>query len=355
MYLRKKRSFFAIMAASCLMLGCGKDNAQPVVMEAAQEATEQEETKQEAPKQEEAEQENNTESAEEQKDEPADPAKEETSDQGESGTNGQFDYKALGATKYSYPETFVLEDDLLWAVQILATESEFNEEFVHGDWWKKDFLDEFIYSMYDGPQYERQINAEGKMMTREQVEYMQYSLTGEYISFEDIDDEIDATQNLYSPMLSYIISDYEYELDGEDVIVTAEADMSRKGDACEYKYNLKVRLRRDEYSCFNGYNVVSIEKEEVVQLQYDDGNKHEFTWYCSGEDYVDNMITGDFYRSEDTIQYGMFVTLTVTEEQKEYILNNSPGVFVVTYDFDENGMSYPIKEITPTSITVKKK
>ena len=336
MHLRNKRAFFAIMAASCLMLGCGKNNnAQPVVMEAAQE---------------------NTESVEEQtKEEAVDQSEEETSDQSESGTTGQFDYQALGATKYSYPENFVLEDDLLWAVQILATESEFNAEFVHGDGWKKEFLNEFIYSMYDGPQYERQINAEGKKMTREQVEYMQYSLTGEYISFQDIDDEIDATQNLYSPMLSYIISDYEYEIDGEDVIVTAEADMSRKGDACEYKYNLKVRLRPDEYSCFNGYNVVSIEKEEVVQLQYDDGNKHEFTWYCSGEYYEDNVINGEFYQSEDTMQYGMFVSLTVTDEQKEYILSNAPADFVVTYDFDENGMTYPITEITPTTITVKKK
>lgn len=304
----KAKEYLAAMTVGILLVGCGKDYNRDAVSELEAGDTEQSENTQ------------------------------------------QFDYQQLGVVEYLYPEEFVLEGDLLEAVQIIATERSFDENFIHEDGWKKDFLNLFIYSMYDGPEYEKSINADGRFMTREEVEYIQYSLTGEYLSYKDIPDEIDATDCSYSPMLSYIISDYDYEYDGEYIIVTAEADMYSKGDAGTYKYNLKVTLKPDKYSCFNGYNIVSLEKEEVEQVQFDDGNKHEIIWYCSGEDVDGNLITGEFYEAEDTLFYGMFVTLIVTDEQKEYILNNVPGEFVITYDFDEAGMSYPINEIVPKTV-----
>ena len=88
----------------------------------------------------------------------------------------------------------------------------------------------------------------------------------------------------------------------------------------------------------------------VKLTQFDDGNKHEIIWYCSGEDVDGNLITGEFYESEDSLFYGMFVTLIVTDEQKVYILDNAPGEFIITYDFDEAGMSYPINEIVPKTV-----
>lgn len=267
-----------------------------------------------------------------------------------------FDYESLGVSEYFYPNSFELDSNLKSAIEVLAAEEEhFSEVTIADEEWRDDFLRFFIYSDYDGPEYEKNINKDSDgEMTCEQVEYIQYSLTGSYCSYEDLFETVDSKERRYSPRKSVIINQYEYEIDGDEVLLHAEGDMSSKGNSHTNKCSLECRLIPNRYSCFDGYSIVGLDIEANQQTQSDDGNKHEIIWYCTGEDVADNLINGEFYKSSDTLSYNMFVALEVSEDQKKFILENAPADFVIIYEFTGEDMPYPISKITPCSIEVYK-
>ena len=261
-----------------------------------------------------------------------------------------FDYKAMGIEEYSYPKEFILEEDIKAAIEQVALEEEFDATAIDLEKWKRNFINYFIKSDFDGYEYKKiNMKANDGFLDRKQIEYINYSLTGELISFDDIDDKINCRENVYSQRMGYCITDYQYEMDGGAVIVIADADCYGKGDSTSRKYHLTVRLVPNKYSCFNGYSIEKLEQEEIEQIQVDDGNKHEITWYCNGDDVLDNMISGEFCDSEDTLKYDFMISVNVTDEQKKFILDNAPAEFKISYECKEE-MEYPICSITAKDI-----
>lgn len=261
-----------------------------------------------------------------------------------------FDYKSMGIEEYSYPKDFILEEDIKNAIQQVALVGEYDATSVDSETWKRDFLNYFIKSDFDGYEYKKNnMKASDGFLDRKQIEYINYSLTGELMSFDDIDEKMNCRENTYSQRRSYCITDYQYETDGEAVIVIAAADCYRKGDSTSEKYHLTVRLVPNKYSCFNGYSIEKLNQEEIEQTQADDGNKHEITWYCNGEDVSDNKISGEFCDSEDSLKYGFMISVNVTDEQKKFILDNVPAEFKISYECKEE-MEYPICSITAKDI-----
>ncbi len=268
----------------------------------------------------------------------------------EQESNEPFDYDSMGIEEYSYPKEFILEEDIKNAIEQVALVEEFDATAIDSETWKRNFINYFIKSDFDGYEYKKiTMKANDGFLDRKQIEYINYSLTGKLISFDDIDDKINCRENVYSQMMSYCITDYRYEMEGETVIVIADADCYRKGDSTSKKNHLTVRLVPNKYSCFNGYSIEKLDQEEIEQTQMDDGNKHEITWYCNGEDVSNNKISGEFCDSEDSLKYGVMISVNVTEEQKKYILDNVPAEFKILYECKDE-MEYPICSITAKDI-----
>ena len=262
-----------------------------------------------------------------------------------------FDNDREKVSENSYSDEFILGDSIKAAIEQVALEDKYDDDFLKSEQWKNDFLNSFIYGDFDGYEYKKDLIKKNGVMDKSQIEYVQYSLTGEYIAFDDEPDEVNCTEIKYSPRRSFIITDYDYKKNGDRIMLKAHADESRKGKAETNQYVLNVTLKTNKDSCFDGYSIVNFEKEKITKIQEADNEEHVITWYCSGDDVVDNVITGEFYEADDSLSYDDHVSVIVSDEQKKYVLENVPGEFMVTYDFT-NDMSYPISSIKASTIDV---
>ena len=245
-----------------------------------------------------------------------------------------IDFNSLGITEYEYPEEFVLEDDIKAAIE-LSIGDNFKRQYGdygpisnYPDWYRDSFINNFIKE--DGDRYEYKIkNRDG--MTREQIEYIYYSLTGRYIPFDNIKEPIVCSTS-GTPMSVYNITDYEYELDGDDVLITANATRYYRNKAYEDYYVIHARLTPNKYSCFNGYSIEDEYQEEIPQWITHDNKEHKLKIYWSFDrDIYNNTISGESYGGDLT--YSMYVTIKLTDEQIEYIKGQNGNEFEVTWDF----------------------
>ena len=102
-----------------------------------------------------------------------------------------FDYEKLDVDEYVYPSDFELGDDLRGAITELACcYHDFDETVIDGEDWKNIFLARFIQnSRYSFQYMDEQETKNNGFISQEQVEYIQYSLTGKKLDFSDYMDE----------------------------------------------------------------------------------------------------------------------------------------------------------------------
>ena len=262
-----------------------------------------------------------------------------------------FDYDDLGVEKYNYDEEFSLNSNLESAIEVLATYGKYEVKSIDNEDWKKWFVDSYIQSMFDGYDYKKRVLEEqAGYMTREQVEYVSYSLTGDYIEFDSIDDKgINCNEALSSPSESFVMDDYTYSIDGKKIVVKANCHQYKKGSASEHTFLITTVLIKNPYSCFDGYSIESMDAEDVSPLEYGDGEEHEVNVYFSGIDYYENKVSVEYWSSDDDIEYAMFITVLVNGSQMNYLLENKQCNFSITYMFDEK-MTSPVAQITAKEI-----
>lgn len=132
-----------------------------------------------------------------------------------------FDYKSLGIEKATYPESFELTSDLQDTVILLATSTEGNiSEKVHEDFWQEYFISHYLQNSHYSFGY---LNYLGEMnddkLSKEQVEYINYALTGEKISFDMAEDEYVDISDCSSFEGNWEMLSYSAEEKGEEVIL----------------------------------------------------------------------------------------------------------------------------------------
>lgn len=265
-----------------------------------------------------------------------------------------FDYESLGVNQYVYNSEFELGKDLKNAIAELACcYDEFDENVVHDETWKKIFLTRFIQnSRYSFDYLDKQAEKGNGFITREQVEYIQYSLTNEKIDFSDcVEKEVD-TQDATSGMNFGNIINYEYESHDEEIVLSADMQLQSDGTNNVKEKKVTVYLIKNPYSCFDGYSIKQLVSEDVTENIKGDGEEHTFYASDTGVE-EDNVFALEFLYAEDNLQYGHFVYVDLSENKKlaEYIRNNSGSDFKVTYILNDT-QDDVIERITPTEIVV---
>lgn len=176
-----------------------------------------------------------------------------------------LDFNELGVSKYQYGDEFEIGDDLKNAIEVMASVAPFYNVDADSEDWKNSFIKEFIQSMFDGYSYKKDIiNNQDGIMTKSQVEYIQYSLTGEYTEFWNIDEGINCLENQFSPMVAFNIYDYSYEENGDEINIKAYCNYYKKGSDLETEYLVTATIVRNQFSCFDGYSIVCIDTEEIT-------------------------------------------------------------------------------------------
>ena len=265
-----------------------------------------------------------------------------------------FDYESLGVNQYVYNSEFELGEDLKNAIAELACcYDEFDENVVNDETWKNIFLTRFIQnSRYSFDYLDKQAEKGKGFITREQVEYIQYSLTNEKIDFLDcVEKEVD-TQDATSGMNFGNIINYEYESHDEEIVLSADMQLQSDGTNNVKEKKVTVYLIKNPYSCFDGYSIKQLVSEDVTENIKGDGEEHTFYASDTGAE-EENVFALEFLYAEDNLQYGHFVYVDLSENKKlaEYIRNNSGSDFKVTYILND-AQDDVIEGVTPTEIVV---
>ena len=265
-----------------------------------------------------------------------------------------FDYEKLDVDEYVYPSDFELGDDLRGAITELACcYHDFDETVIDGEDWKNIFLARFIQnSRYSFQYMDEQETKNNGFISQEQVEYIQYSLTGKKLDFSDYMDEKIDVQDTTSGMNFGNITDYEYEIHNGEIVLSADMQLQSDGTNNKKKEKLTVYLIKNPYSCFDGYSIRKLISEDVTENIKADGKEHVFYAADAGVE-EDNVFALEFLYAEDNLQYGHFVYVDLSENKKlaEYIRNNSGSDFKVTYILNDT-QDDVIERVTPTEIAV---
>ena len=126
------------------------------------------------------------------------------------------------------------------------------------------------------------------ILSREQVEYIQYSLTGEQVDFTGHvgKEGIDIYQSASGLGFGEIVS-YESEVSGKEVKLVALFEFRNIHDIEAERptkvYELTVVLERNDDSCFDGYSIKSMTEKDVTPVVYGDGKEHVFYGLDMGE------------------------------------------------------------------------
>ncbi|MBE5910380.1 hypothetical protein [Pseudobutyrivibrio sp.] len=159
----------------------------------------------------------------------------------------------LEIEKYVYSTEFEVDNNLQLLLENMAIyykhynsdetmeaedESAFIKNFCQNSW----FCFDYIYESLD--------KSEG-IINKQQIEYIQYSLSGNYVEFQSIDDDYEVDVNDCSSGFVYAeLASYKVISDEEEIVIEADFNIS---DNSTEKAN--VTLVKNEYSCFDGYSV----------------------------------------------------------------------------------------------------
>lgn len=164
---------------------------------------------------------------------------------------------------------FALTEDLNRTIcQLACTYDDFDSNTtVNDSSWKEIFISHFIQnSRYTFTYLYTLIENGSSVISPDELQYIQESLTGKTISFDTSIDTNDAASFLSHGE----ISDYSYEVDNDKVRLTADYSIYFDGNETPYEYDLSVVLVSNPNSCFDGY---SIEELSKIQKPTDDTNE----------------------------------------------------------------------------------
>lgn len=263
-----------------------------------------------------------------------------------------IDFDALGIHKYNYPTEFSIGDNLKAAIiQLALCYEKFDMGIIYSENWKETFVAKFIQNSRLSFEYLDIISDKNKgEISIAELNYIQYSLTNIEIDFSSY---VNGSINRYdaSSGMSYgMISDYEFELIEDGVIITADFMVGTDGTDLKQSSKLTVNLVKNPYSCFDGYSIVSITSEAVNASIGQEGSEYVFCGTDMMEE-ENGVFTFEFLYSEDDLNYGHFVSVDLTQlpELADMVRNNAGSDFKVTFTLSE-GQLNRIETVVPTDV-----
>ena len=229
--------------------------------------------------------------------------------------------------------------------------------------WKDSFINSYLQNSWFSFDYMNYVgeNSDG-FMSKEQVEYAQYSLTGTYIEFDDGVDLSQASSGFgIGEIDSYTVDKYDKEDDTVEITVKyskyEEIAASETGDP-DHAFDVKVVLKKDPYSCFDGYNVVSLEKTETTESLEADNKTHYVYGDILDYDLTNNWIYLEYPYGDDytagNAYFDHFLTIDCSDNPgliDEAKALQESGVWQIKVGFTFDGsVKVPFETIKGTSV-----
>lgn len=259
------------------------------------------------------------------------------------------DFAELGISPYEYNSDFELQTSLKEAIEELDLISkDFDVSTLDDETWKQTFIRAFLQNSRYSSSYQDGIVAKTDgVLSKEEAEYIQYSLTGKMISF---DQEIN-TYDSSSGYTNATAGEYSIQQSGDTIKLTIEMDVQSDGSDNVTKEEVSVELTKNPYSCFDGYSIQKLSSKDVTPQIECDGKEHSFFGTAEIDD--GDTIYFLYDSNEDDISYGMYVVadLSENEDLANYVRANPGKTFKISYIL-ENITGTVVENVIPTSIVV---
>lgn len=260
-------------------------------------------------------------------------------------------FETLDINTYIYPEQFELTDNLKTAlIELGIMYEEFDSSNIKEDHYFDLFISHYMKNTNCMYTFLKDAVMSNKgILSKEQVEYVQYSLTNTYIECDELSDMdvIDYNENT-SGLLTGDILDYEVtELENERIKIEATYVKSSMNGDNENTFEMTSVLIKNPYSCFDGYSIESMKINNKTPAM--NGNQKEYSFEASVIAEEEGVYTLGEINTEDSGLYDHFVKIDVSaHEDWKAVLNSGEDVHV-TFIFDEN-MTAPISTLVPTML-----
>lgn len=268
----------------------------------------------------------------------------------------------LGIKEYEYPSEFELTEDLKNTIETaFLYEGEFiSDDLINDTEWKSTFVDRFLQNSWYSNDYLANNISDDCLMDKDQIEYVQYSTTGKYISFDEYaTNKLDISHASSGFNTATII---DYEADDQDDTVTIIANIGVcEGIKDDYDstYDATIVLTKNQYSCLDGYSIDSLSYEETTSYQEPDGKEHKI--YGDFIDYNEEQkyLEFEYSYADDEINsernFSHFFTVDISEHPElydyvqEYENSDTYYSYEISFIFDESNPA-PFNMIKPTGI-----
>ena len=264
-------------------------------------------------------------------------------------------FSQLAIEKHDYPKRFTLNQNLQNLIEnIVVLNNEYNEATVCDEELQKYFIDRYLKNTDNSCDYILENYEKTGELTRQQVEYIQWSMTGKYVSFENIACDLVNIRETSSGWSYGELKNYSYELKDETVNINGIVTTKTVGYLGEQVYEFDASLEENPYSCFDGYSIKSISIKDVTPVIKPDYKVHEVVGSLIEENITDGKVLIEVYDSKDNLSYDHCITLNLlsNEELQKLVLENKDKELVIRYVLDKEQGSY-ITEITPIGIELK--
>lgn len=255
----------------------------------------------------------------------------------------------------NHDELFDMDDDLQHLFENIVV---LQDAYDNVDTLTKKEQERFIKgylqnSVFSFDYLEKNCNVELNL-TRQQIEYIQWSMTGNYVKFDSIGTGTVNIGETSSGWSTGELKNYSYELKDETVNINGIVTTKTVGYLGEQVYEFDASLEENPYSCFDGYSIKSISIKDVTPVIKPDYKVHEVVGSLIEENITDGKVLIEVHDSKDNLSYDHCITLNLlsNEELQKLVLENKDKELVIRYVLDkEQGAC--ITEITPIDIELK--
>lgn len=164
-------------------------------------------------------------------------------------------FELLDIEKYEYPSEFEITQNLKLLLENMAINyKNYNADYVFDEEKQLRFVHNFCQNSWNCIDYVYDsLDCSNGILHKADVEYIQYSLSGKYIEFEYLDDDVEIDVNDCSSGFLYAeLSSYEVISTDVNIVLRVEFEISDNSNE-----EAEVTLIKNEYSCFDGYSVES--------------------------------------------------------------------------------------------------
>ena len=159
----------------------------------------------------------------------------------------------------NHDELFDMDDDLQHLFEnIVVLQDAYNNVDTLTKKEQERFIKGYLQnSVFSFDYLEKNCNVELNL-TRQQIEYIQWSMTGNYVKFDSIGTGTVNIGETSSGWSTGELKNYSYELKDETVNINGIVTTKTVGYLGEQVYEFDASLEENPYSCFDGYSIKSI-------------------------------------------------------------------------------------------------